>query len=654
MITISVTAEQQQVVQHPIGLHARVLAVAGSGKSLTLAYRIKHLIIDEGVRPGSIRVLMFNALARKQFLKHLNRIGLPEPDQPVVHTFHSFCYQVIRRRMRDGVLPESIQFWLGDKEELIWLTIKRAINILEQAKRIPFAAVDPNEAMAAISLWKSALLPPDRAGSRTSPYLPIVYEEFESQRLKKSSLTFDDFIPDVVQLLRDNPVENRKWCQGVRHVLVDEYQDINFGQQRLIELLANDKADIMVVGDDDQTIYEWRGARPDYILKGFPEVFDTKPVQDYCLSRSFRFGPIIANCASALISRNAYRVEKPMVAHDTGKHGFVQVFNGGYDATKELAEQVKALVEVDGVSQTEIIVLARLFAQLDNLEAEFLARDISFRVEGQKPFFKRNEVKVLLDYIRLGRDYHRPMNWQTGKYLLNVANKPSRMLSREVLSRLLDKGVSARLSTDEALGMAVSGGLIYLNPHQEEHLASLWKFLTRLSSRLDENERNAGELLKWIVRETDYLAHFQDYYGKGEHAEEKQQAVQNFVEYVSNLQVSPSGLLRHIESLDTTRGAPKDKQIVLTTIFRTKGLEYDYVILPQCNENALPYLKGERISIYDREGHHDQSAVTDMLESERRLFYVAITRARKGVLIGTSAEPSRFISELGLREGAMT
>jgi DNA helicase-2/ATP-dependent DNA helicase PcrA len=419
----------------------------------------------------------------------------------------------------------------------------------------------------------------------------------------------------------------------------------------LIELLANDRADVMVVGDDDQTIYEWRGARPDYILHDFPRVFDNKPVKDYCLSRSFRFGPVIANCAARLISRNTNRVKKPLVAHNTRKHGFVDGFNGGYDATKDLAEQVKALVEVDGVSQKEVIVLARLFAQLDNLEAEFLAREIPFRVEGQKPFFKRNEVKVLLDYIRLARDYHKPMTWKIGKCLLNVANKPSRMLSREVLSRVIDKGVSGRISVNEALGMAVSGDLICLNPHQEDHLAKLWDFLTRLSNRLDGDAGIAGDLLRWIVREVEYLAHFQDYYGMGEHAEEKQQAILNFLEYVSNLQVSPLGLLRYVESLDTTRGALKHKQIVFTTIFRTKGLEFDYVILPQCNENALPYLKGEQISILDRQGKRKEVPKTDALESERRLFYVAITRARKGVFIGTSTDPSRFIQELLLQEG---
>jgi DNA helicase-2/ATP-dependent DNA helicase PcrA len=553
--------------------------------------------------------------------------------------------------MRDGILPEFIQFWLGDKEELIWLTVKRAVSNLERTNHIPYAAVDPDEAMSAISLWKGSLIPPDRAGSRSSPYLPLVYEEFERQRLKKSALTFDDFVPSVIRILEENPTENIRWCQGVRHVLLDEYQDINFGQQRLVELLANDRADVMVVGDDDQTIYEWRGARPDFILKGFPEVFNRKPVVDYQLSQSFRFGPTIANCAAMLIARNTNRLEKTLVAHDAGKHGFVHVFNGGFESTKELAGQIKALVEVDGVPETEIIVLARLFAQLDNLEAEFLTMEIPFRVDGQQPFFNRNEIKVLLDYVRIAMEYHKPMTWQTGKYLLNVANKPSRMLSRDVLSRLVDRGISARLSIDETLIMTADGDLIFLNTHQQERLADLRELLSRLSSRLDQIGGDAGAILKWIVDESGYMEHFRDYYGKGEHAEEKQQAVLNFLEYVSDLEVSPAGLLRHVESLDTTRGAPRDRQILFTTIYRTKGLEFDFVILPQCNENALPYLKGEQISIHDRQGVRKAVLKTDILDSERRLFYVAITRARKGVLIGTSTDPSRFIQELQLQEG---
>jgi DNA helicase-2/ATP-dependent DNA helicase PcrA len=650
MTQSSLTVEQEQVTHHPIGQHARVLAVAGSGKSTTMAHRIKHLVLECGVRPNSIQVLMFNSLARKQFAAHLNKVGLPETRQPVVHTFHSFSFHLINQTIKNGSLPASMQYWLADKEELIWLTVKRAITNLEKAKRIPPEAIDPEEALNAISLWKGSLIPPERAGFYTSPYLPLVFQDFEKLRLTANALTFDDFVPLAITLLEDRPAVRLHYCQDLQHLIIDEYQDINFGQQRLIELLAGKQADVMVVGDDDQTIYEWRGARPNYILHDFAQVFKGKPVQDYRLSRSFRFGPMIAQCAANVIACNNKRVEKPLVAYQLAKSGFIHVFNGDYSATKELTEQILALVKVDGIPPPEIIVLARLFAQLDNLETEFLARQIPYRVDGQEPFFKRHEINTLLDYIRLARDYQKPVDDLIGSWLLNVSNKPSRMLSRSLLSMLVSTTKYRRMSTQQALESAAFDPKQGLTAWQVEKILDLGYFLETLEAKLREEDIKAGGLLNWMVETLDYLSYFQDYYGKGEHADEKKYAVVNFIRYVTGLDITPLDLLDHLARLDTTQGKPEKDLIVFTTIFRTKGLEFDYVILPQCDDNLFPYLKGEPIDIYDTEGIVRESQMSSKLESERRLFYVGLTRARKGILIGASANPSRFLEEIQLAD----
>jgi DNA helicase II / ATP-dependent DNA helicase PcrA len=644
------TPEQEQVVAHPLGQHARVLAVAGSGKSTTMAHRIQHLVQECNVRPNAIQVLMFNSLARKQFSSHLYKVGLPETLQPVVHTFHSFSFHVINQMVKNGALPSSTQFWLADKSELIWLTVKRAITNLERAKRFPCEAVDPEDALSAIGLWKGSLIPPDRAGSHTSPYLPLVYQEFEQLRLSENALTFDDFVPMAVHLFEGNKAVQQRYCQDVQQLIVDEYQDINYGQQRLIELLAGTHADVMVVGDDDQTIYEWRGARPNYILHDFAATFKSKPVKDYRLSRSFRFGPLIAQCAANVIACNATRVEKPLVAFQSAKQGFIHIFAGDYSATKEITEQILALTQTDKVPPAEIIVLARLFAQLDNLETEFLSRKIPYRVDGQEPFFKRQEINALLDYVRLARDYRKPLTDQIGAYLLNIANKPSRMLSRSVLSRLLSAAKYRRMSVQQALENAVDDRSSGLSAWQADKVADLAGFLEALQERLNEKGTKAGELLDWTVQSLDYLAYFQDYYGKGEHADEKKYAVVNFIRYVTNLQIAPDSLLDHLAKLDTTQGKPDDELIIFTTIFRTKGLEYDYVVLPQCDDNLLPYLKGERSDIFDKSGRVREWEMSSKEESERRLFYVALTRARKGVLIGASSNPSRFLGEIHLTD----
>jgi len=660
MKDIYLTEEQLAVIHHPIGKHARVLAVAGSGKSFTMACRIQHLVQDCHVAPHSISVMMFNRLAREQFRSHLDRTGLPDTMQPEVHTFHSFSFQIINAMVRIGVLPGLTQFWTGEKEELVWLTAKRAIESMERQHLIPLNSIEAEAAITAISLWKGALLPPDRAGSWSAPNMRLVYAEFERMRLEKSALTFDDFIPMAIDILETNADARRRWCGPVEYLIVDEYQDVNYGQQRLLELLMDNKADVMAVGDDDQTIYEWRGARPNYIVRDFEKVFNHKPQTMYRLSYTFRFGPTLAQAATFLIHQNTKRVKKDVIAYRQDKPGFIQVYNGGYASNKALMEQVEALIKAEGVLPKEIAVLSRLYAQMDYLEAEFLNHQLPYRVEGHEPFFKRSEIKTLLDYIRLGVDFHEPLNRQIIKLFLSLANKPNRMLSRAVLEQLACENWNEEsslacedchpgLSLDRLLCTALNAFTFRFSKWQREKLEEYWQLLTQISQGIRSGD-NAGSLFREIVDQTHYLESFQNYYGEGERADGKIMAVKNFLEYVGHTRLTPLSLLDHIARLDTTQGAPIEEQVVFTTIFRTKGLEYDYVFLPETNEGVLPYLKGASIDIYDTQKRFMEDPLSDKLESERRLFYVAITRARKGVFIGTGNHPSRFICEIQLEE----
>ena len=592
---------------------------------------------------------MFNRLARQQFHNHLDSTGLPDVLQPQVHTFHSFSFHVINEMVRIGVLPGITQFWTGEKEELMWLTAKRAIEDLERQTRILPNSIDPEDALNAISLWKGALITPDRAGSWYFPKMPLVYAEFERMRLEKSALTFDDFVPLAIDVLESNAIAHKRWCGPVEHLIVDEYQDVNYGQQRLLELLVDGKADVMAVGDDDQTIYEWRGARPSYIVRDFEKVFNHKPHLMYRLSHSFRFGPTIAHSAGNLIRQNNHRVRKEVLAYQDAMPGFIQIYNSGYSANKALMEQVEALVKADGVLPKEIAVLSRLYAQMDHLEAEFLNRHIPYRVEGHEPFFKRSEIKTLLDYIRLGRDFHEPMNDRIVTLFLALANKPNRMLSRALLVRMMEEIRQKCISLDRALHNTLYTYNFNLTRWQFDKLHELFQLLTRLNTGIVAGE-DAGELLSELVEWTGYLDAFQNYYGDGEHADGKMMAVQNFLEYVRHTRLTPLSLLDLIARLDTTQGAPIEDQVVFTTIFRTKGLEFDYVVLPETNDDVMPYLKGGGIDIFDKQGHFVEEPLSEKLESERRLFYVAITRARKGVFIGTSTRPSRFLEELQLEK----
>ena len=638
----ALTSEQKQVALHPLGQHARVLAVAGSGKSTTMAHRIQYLIQEHSVQPASIQVLMFNSLARKQFDRQLSNLNIPAGSCPKVDTFHSFSFQLINQLIEEGLLPANTTYWLADKSELIWLTVKKAITKLEKQHLIPPMMVDPDAALTAIGLWKGSLITPLKARRRGNIPLAFVYDEFEKMRLNSSAFTFDDFIPEAIQILEKHPEIKQRICSPLRFLIIDEYQDINYGQQRLIELLAGNQADVMVVGDDDQTIYEWRGARPNYIIRDFQQVFDNKPLADYRLSRSFRFGPVIAQLAANTIACNSKRVQKPLIAFQADKPGFVNIFSGGHEAVRELAEQAEALLRVDHVPPSEIIVLGRLFAQLDNLEMEFLARGIPYRVDGQSPFFKRQEIKTLLDYIHLARGYQEPLQNQHEKWLLSVANKPSRMLSHHLLTSLCYSAQRKNLSLRQLLENACYSTTFNLQPWQVKKLLDLYHFLEELFDEVNKKNLLAGKLLEWMVDRLNYLGHFQDYYGPGVHSEEKQQVVKNFITYVSCRKLRVNALLDHLNELDTAQGKPESELITFTTIFRTKGLEYDYILLPSCNENTLPYLRNVPEAV------PDFLPRSEALEAERRLFYVALTRARKGVLISTSEQPSRFLKEMDL------
>ncbi len=641
------TPEQEEVVHHPVGNHARVLAVAGSGKSTTLAHRIQHLVESRQAHPANMQVLMYNAMARKQFISTLDKVNLSPNLQPSVHTFHSFSYQVINEAIKAGLLSSKTQFWLSEKAEYIWVCLKRVISDLEKAKRVLPDSIDPEQAMQAISLWKGSLVPPHHAGSSTQPALPLVFAGFEEFRQSQEALTYDDFIPTAIDILENNPSFYRRFCGNIQHLIVDEYQDVNLGQQTLIELLAGEQADVMVVGDDDQTIYEWRGARPNFILNDFATIFNARPVLDYRLSRSFRFGPVIAQCAANVIACNVLRVPKPLIAFQPDKAGFIQLFSGALESSKELADQVQILGKDMLIPAREIVVLARMYAQMDGLEAEFLARGIPYKVDGQEPFFKRKEINALLDYVRLANNLNEPMDEDMGKWLLNIANKPSRMLSRTILDRLVSTARFRRLTPLAVLERACDDPSLGLSKWQTKPVYALLDVLDGLQSRL---KREASESLSWLVDKLDYLAYFQKYYGNGETADEKANAVTHFIEHVATLNTNTLALLAQLARLDTTQGKPDDELILFTTIFRTKGLEFDYVVIPQCDENLLPYLKGEQMDIHDTHGRNREAAMSSLIENERRLFYVGITRARKGVMIGTASVPSRFLQEIQLTQ----
>ena len=657
---MNLTDEQRAVVQHPTGQHARVMAVAGSGKTTTMTYRVRHLVKNEGVNPKQIGLLMFNRLARQQFGVRLGQAGVPSHARPRVNTFHSFAYMLIHDAIQRGVCDPIKQKWFSENREEGRRQVLRIIQQMEYDREIKPDSIDPEEALMAISLWKAALIPPERAGFKGQRKLPEIYLRFEERRLDAGAVTFDDFLPMAVHLLERESAVGTRWLKRYQFLIVDEYQDVNYGQQRLIELLAGDHADVMVVGDDDQTIYEWRGARPGYIIRDYQARFDNKPVADYTLSHSFRFGALLAQSAENCVRHNEVRVPKPVIAHRPNHPTDIQIHRGepwnSWTVNETLADTIATYAK-NGGDMRQIIVLGRMYSQMNGLELALLTRQQPYRVEGGAPLMERREIVALLDYVRLARELDQATTRQHLDWIMSTVNTPNRMLRRSHINQVMQQAIRSEQPVRVALEHLADPATSPFNRKGNEAMDDYLRTLEMLHSA---DREKAGETLTWLVGYIGYDHHFDDYYGLSETAEDRKRAVAALCQYAAAQNITLADFLPHVEALDTTHGAPHEQQVVLTSIYRVKGLEYDVVILPDCNEGYLPCLVEPDSPIYDTEGIVEEPDVAAGVDDERRLFYVALTRAKQRVHIGTVRPPkpdewkedpplpSRFIDEIAL------
>ena len=639
---MELTDEQIQIINHPDGSHGKVLSVAGSGKTTTMAYRIKHLIQERQVPKHQIQVLMFNRAARDQFVDTLAKeeIGIPKNEQPQVNTFHSYSYRLINKH--------GFRQWFGDTEELAHIALLRAVEKVRRDMYLDDDDLGVYEADQAIGLWKSALIPPSRAGyaGNYSDAYVAVYKAFEEERLGKNAITFDDFVPLAINELQVNPSLRHSTSAKLKYIIVDEYQDINLGQQRLIECLASHGADLMVVGDDDQTIYEWRGARSDYILGEFDATFDNKPHITYKLTNSFRFGYIIAQSSYNVITHNTNRIEKQLLSRKPTEECHVSLIADtdiadGY-ANRSLAEEILSLVMDKGVCPSDIRVLGRTFAQLNSFETELMQRKIPFQVIGHKPFLLAGESQALLDYVRVASKLRNIPNDATRRQFINIANKPSRYLARRSMERMIDEGRREGMTLHELLHETLQDTSRFSNQRQRDRLEELTDVLEAISRELDsEEEPLAGPLLEQIDQELEFQQHYKNYYGEGETSLIRMDTIRTFIAYAHLTEMKWKDFIEHTEKADTSFGMPEDQWIKMTTVHRTKGLEFDYVIVPNCEEGYMPVVGSDNDPTYDTTNPRRTPKAAEWIENERRLFYVAATRAKKGLYIGAPALVSK-------------
>ncbi|MBS3803783.1 MAG: ATP-dependent helicase [Oleiphilaceae bacterium] len=620
--------------------HAVITAVAGSGKTSTLAWRIRYLL-EQGHEPTRMLVLMFNRSARQDFQQKLAKVAqgtnlaLPE-----VRTYHAMGLRLYKRFVREGYLPGFSDVILTDQEINFqaWLLVRRLVPeaLQDEARRNKKEYVEA--ATGFIDRVKTTLSPAeivfeDMGYDSKHRYLIDLFHSFEQWRKRESRISYADMLYEPVMAIHQNPPLQRLVANKMDLILVDEYQDTNEIQHLLLRYVAGERARVTVVGDPDQTIYEFRGAKPEFILSRFGEEFG-QPLEQ-TLSYSFRYGHRLALLANHLISHNTGRKDVLCHAHPTTPATGIELHEDNSDPDSVLAIlQKQTQDKTDGSA-----ILFRVWSQSVPIELRLLASGIRYRIDSGKGALFSREVEAVTallqvvtgtlpqtpeaDRIDLARNLLRFPHVGLKEPELNAVARSLAGFDKDWGKRLLAMDFDA------------------LSPLPGRKLRRLGETLVIL----DNFKGPVSKLIAQYALDTELFEGMRSLAMTHESANERIDTVKGFQNYLSGLKVSASDALAHLRDLKNRASRHQTGGVLLSTIHRTKGLEWSTVILPGLQEKYLPY------------SPRQADDVASFLESERRLLYVALTRTRQQLhLITRSAEarpvmdadqgPSRFIAEL--------
>lgn len=647
------TPQQQAVVAHDRG-PALVFAVAGAGKTTAMIHRIERLVREEICPAAQILATSFNRESALELRRRLRQWPHCQPVQ--VSTLHSLGYQIIQEAQRGGLLPTPRQGlgpdqaqdalrrlalqtaqeqrlpWLRELYELEWTDFWDYVGACKGNLR--YADLETADLPPAALALATQAEPPSEA---LDWYLAL-YQLVERLRRANGWVTFDDMLLTSWELLQRHPDLLRRRQARYQTVLVDEFQDINLAQSEILDMLAAPHGNYMAIGDDDQTIYEWRGAQPSFILN-FEQRYGATV---YVMDENFRCpaGPLVL--ANAVIRCNKKRHPKQL--HLTqGFRGETRLHTT--DSWETLGKAVVDQIAAEhrhGRRYADLAVLVRLNGQTPFVEQQLIARGIPYRVS--QPFYERWEIAGLLGFAALavleGRLRAGETLSKADRDALQTAwqqcyNRPKRYISRRSAEEILHSILGRPRSIAQVL-REWAGGV------REAYLIDrLLQFADDLAWTAERLAQPAGPLLVQLEQRLRYIDYVRESTAHPQLADGRALSVQALLRFAHGAADLPA-LLAQIEELRQARPARGQSEtadaVTLSTIHQAKGLEWPVVLVPNLNDGIFPFL---------RSSAGDAAALEAELEEERRLLYVAVTRAREHLHLYTvqSEPPSRFLEE---------
>ncbi|HTW85612.1 MAG TPA: DUF3553 domain-containing protein [Candidatus Sulfotelmatobacter sp.] len=622
---------QRAAVEHTDG-PVLIFAGAGSGKTRVLTNRIAHLLEEKQVFPDRILAVTFTNKAAGEMKARLERmVGAPARDL-WVGTFHSMCVRMLRRDGRKiGVAPNFAIMDDADQRAIV----REVIADLDFDER----QIAPGAALAEISKAKNNLWSPDQYEEKNPSFAgekyAQVYREYDRRLAESNGLDFDDLIGRAIHLLDSDEEARTRYQTKFKYVLVDEYQDVNYAQYRLVATLAKEHGNITVVGDDDQSIYSWRGSDYRMILR-FEEDFPGAKV--FKLEENYRSTQTILEAANELVAHNEGRSPKKLFTR-RAEGEKVTAFQAESERAevRYVMEKIKEHVR-GGAAYRDFLVLYRTNAQSRYFEEGFLADGIPYRVVGGVGFYARTEVKDMLSYLRY------IVNPSDAVAFRRIVNVPRRSIGQQTLASLLEAANQANVSVGQAV--FDSNLLKRAVPKKQRELERFAELIADLRERAQTF--SISELLIAVMEESGYLRelqadetaegrarieNLQELVGVAREFEQNPETGSTLDDFLSNI-----ALISDVDSLDADASF-----VTLMTMHAAKGLEFPIVFLTGLEEGVFPHTR----------------ALTDMteLEEERRLAYVGVTRAmdrlylsfaaRRTLFGNTFSHPrSRFIEEM--------
>ncbi|WP_221794932.1 ATP-dependent helicase [Oceanobacter mangrovi] len=615
----TLTSHQLEVVAHPQG-HARVVAVAGAGKTTTLTHFIQQRL-QQGDRPRRMLVLMYNKAAQLDFQRKLHGL-LPDQSLPEVRTFHSLGLRIYKKLIEMGELPPFDGSLLSDSEldTVVWRMLQQLADdetrqdILSQRKKW----VEP--ACGFIDLVKSGLSPAAEVfeALELPPECRIfieLFDQFEEWRKDQRRIGFADMIWDPVQLLVRRADLAAFFGGHMQWILVDEYQDINEIQQQLLQILYGGRGSVMVIGDPDQTIYEFRGSRPEFIVSGFDEQMGEVAV--YQLPETFRYGPKLSLLANHLIHHNREREAVICRSHAGTPATAIEMRRS---APAQEAAAVLELVrqQLQHCQPNDIAVICRIWALCAPIELALLQANIPYQLDHSLSVLDRWELEIfwLLLEIAAGRFGERSPQRRREAWL-TILTTPYPKIRRQVLEQIADELANHSQNFGRALQRAIPDTI---SRWQKEQLLQRAEVLD--SAEL--LQMPAWRLLNTYIDVTDLEQGVRDSAFSAQQVEDRLQTIKAFVQFIGDSQQSSDtayDFLLELRERARQQNGRGSHGVRLTSIHKSKGLEWSVVIIPGLNGHYFPYRP---------EGAFTTPA---SVESERRLLYVAMTRARQQLFL---------------------